>query len=140
MQLAKVYVEISGRRVKSVTARKDPSVICFTCPECSRNAQFKDQKRSILDYKCSSGHVIQVDVSGEYAEIISVQIPHIPLKTCPKCGRTKLEKVHNQLYPEQDGVYRFVIYRCPVGHETKERQLELREFNVPPKELWEGWQ
>ena len=61
------------------------------------------------------------------------------LRACPKCGHTKLEIVHDEKYPVQKGIMRLVIYRCPNGHEIKHRQLVVRQFNVPPKEKWEGW-
>lgn len=66
-------------------------------------------------------------------------IPFVEVTRCEKCGNDKLEKVHDQTYPDQDGFYRLVIYRCTNGHETRTRQLVVRQFNVPPKANWEGY-
>jgi len=68
-----------------------------------------------------------------------VHIPFEELRNCPKCGGHRLRKVHDQKYGGQEGIYRLVIYKCERGHETPKRQLVVRQFNVPPKEQWEGW-
>jgi len=77
-----------------------------------------------------------MDAQGK---ILSVFIPFKELESCPKCGRMNLKKVHDQQYPDENGIARHVIYRCPMGHETKVQHLQVREFNIPPKEQWEGW-
>lgn len=67
---------------------------------------------------------------------------HIPfqhIEQCPHCGSRDLRILHNRKYPAQDGIVQLVIYRCPNGHEFQKRQLVVRQFNVPPKEDWEGW-
>ncbi|MGB9777973.1 MAG: hypothetical protein ACPLW8_01090 [Candidatus Bathyarchaeales archaeon] len=63
-------------------------------------------------------------------------LPFKELKACPKCRRMELNKVHDQKYPGKEGIYRFVIYRCPNGHETSVRQLVVRQFNVSDREWW----
>lgn len=63
-------------------------------------------------------------------------LPFKELKACPKCGRMKLRKVHDQKYPGKEGIYRLVIYRCPNGHETSVRQLVVRQSNVLDGEWW----
>ena len=72
-------------------------------------------------------------------EILSIAIPFKELGFCPQCGRIELKKIQDQKYPDQDGIIRLVIYRCPNGHQTPSRQLVTKQFNVPPKELWEGY-
>jgi len=64
------------------------------------------------------------------------QIPFKELKACPKCGRTELQKIHDQKYPGKEGIYRFVIYRCPNGHETRRRQLVVRQPNIKDPDWW----
>ena len=69
-------------------------------------------------------------------------VAHVPFKhleACPKCGRVELKVVHNQKYPEQDGIHQLVVYRCPNGHETPRRQLVVQQEGVPPKKDWGGW-
>jgi len=72
-------------------------------------------------------------------KIASIAIPFRELEACPECGRMELWKVHDQKYPDQNGIVRLVVYRCPNGHETHSRQIVVKKSNVPPKELWEGW-
>jgi len=60
-------------------------------------------------------------------------------EACPECGRVELEIVHDQKYPSAEGLDRLVIYRCPNGHETMNRQLIIKAEGVPQKELWEGY-
>lgn len=109
------------------------------CPEC-RSAT------SILEgmgdgpfkfYRCGNGHLIQVDTRD--FEILSITFPFKELQTCPECGRTGLKKVHDQKYPEQDGIHRLVVFVCPASHRTYHRQLVVKQYNVPPKKLWEGY-
>jgi len=64
------------------------------------------------------------------------QIPFKELKACPKCGRMELKKIHDQKYPGKEGIYRFVIYRCPNGHETRVRQLVVKQPNIPDPDWW----
>jgi len=57
------------------------------------------------------------------------QPEHIAFKeaeACETCGSTKLTKVHDQKYPDKEGILRFVIYRCEKGHETRRRQVVVR--------------
>ena len=68
-----------------------------------------------------------------------VHIPFKELTECPACFSTALKKVHDQKYPSKQGIIRFVIYRCSNGHETSRDQLVVKQFNVPPKEKWDGW-
>ena len=69
----------------------------------------------------------------------SSHIPFKELDACPQCGSRELRKVHDQKYPDEEGIFRFVIYRCHNGHETPRRQLVVREWGFPPKKDWEGW-
>jgi hypothetical protein len=48
----------------------------------------------------------------------------------------ELKKIHDQKYPGKKGIYRFVIYRCPNGHETHVRQLVVKQPNIPDPEWW----
>lgn len=64
---------------------------------------------------------------------------HIPFKevrNCEACGSHDLKKRHDKKYAGKEGIYRYVIYRCPHGHETRMRQLVVRTPGVPDSEGW----
>jgi len=52
------------------------------------------------------------------------RIPFKELKACPQCGSRELEKTHSSRGAGKGGIYTFVIYRCPNGHETRISQLD----------------
>jgi len=67
-----------------------------------------------------------------------IHIPFVELEACPKCGSRELKKIHDQKYPDKDGIVRLVIYRCPKGHETRRKQLVVRQFGMPGPDFWRG--
>ena len=70
---------------------------------------------------------------------VVARFPFKHLEACPNCGSTDLKIVHNQKYPDEDGIYQLVLYRCPNGHQTPSRQLVIKQKSALPKKEWEGW-
>jgi len=114
-----------------------------SCPECGSATSLLPERtlsKNIKYFRCGNGHVIQADVADKRnVEITSISIPFKELEACPECHRMDLKKVHDEKYPTEKGYERFVIYVCSNGHRTNHRQLVMKQFNVPPKELWEGY-
>jgi len=99
------------------------------CPECQSHNLTREPKRDvsprILCYSCENQHVFSVDRS-DHPKRWPVHIPFDELSVCEQCGSDKLSKVHDQKYPDKEGIARFVIYRCEKGHETNRRQIVVR--------------
>jgi hypothetical protein len=64
------------------------------------------------------------------------QIPFKEVTNCEVCQSSELTKAHDKKYAGKEGLYRFVIYKCPRGHETRTRQLVVRTPGVPDPEGW----
>ena len=105
------------------------------CPECGARlsrCQERDGK-AVVCYECENGHFVSVDKSR--GELVSVTIPFKHLKVCSKCGRKNLKVESERAFDSEEGISKLVVYRCPVGHASRKRQLVVRQFNMPP---WEG--
>ena len=99
------------------------------CPECGSRKLVhlpKMDLRKAKHYRCENGHGFWIDRSPK-PKPYPVHLPFKEVESCPECGSRELRKVHDQKYPEKEGVYRFVVYRCHRGHETRTRQLVVRE-------------
>jgi predicted nucleic acid-binding Zn-ribbon protein len=99
------------------------------CPECGSRKLTRVPKMDLGKadhYRCEKGHGFWIDRS-QNPKPYPVHIPFKEAEFCPECGSRELRKVHDQKYPEKKGVYRLVVYRCHRGHETKTRQLIVKD-------------
>ena len=106
------------------------------CPECgarTRRRPDRDAGKTIIGFGCKNGHFLSVDTKQH--RLVSVRIPFRPLRACIECGKTGLRVDSEREFDSEDGISKIVVYRCPNGHTSPQRQLVVRQYGLPD---WDG--